>query len=52
MPAGYDSNEVMPRVVPLARQIVGVVVVAYIARRRGVTHGVLGSVVSLIVRCF
>jgi hypothetical protein len=51
---GIDSNEVVPPDVILARQIVGVVgaavggvVAGYIARQRGVVHGVLGSVVGL-----
>ncbi len=53
---GIEIDEVLPPDVILARQIVGVVgaavggvVAGYIARRRGVLHGLLGSVVGLVL---
>jgi hypothetical protein len=51
-----NSEQVLPSDVMLARQIVGVVgamvggvAAGYVARRRGSLHGVLGSVLGLVV---
>ena len=51
-----DSEEILPSDVMLARQVVGVlgavaggVVAGYIARQFGTLHGVLGSLMGLVV---